>query len=206
MAADLQGATVGDDPNPIRTSDPANAEGRDAWTIALCLSAPPVDGPFVWLWYERCGGPVLLAESRFSGNVCQELDFRRRSSLSRARPSGGPGRRYGVRSTVVTSQLPVKAWYDSIGDPALADSILDRLIHRAYEIPMEGESMRRQRTKTFPVDDRRCQLNSRPVNSRTTSKGGTQHRAKPVTLNRRLLIAVRNRILRKRCRKSAIRA
>ena len=55
--------------------------------------------------------------------------------------------RYGVRSTVVTSQLPVKAWYDSIGDPTLADGILDRLIHGAYEIAMEGESMRRQRAK-----------------------------------------------------------
>ena len=55
--------------------------------------------------------------------------------------------RDGVRSTVVTSQLPVKAWYDSIGDPTLADGILDRLIHGAYEIAMEGESMRRQRAK-----------------------------------------------------------
>ena len=55
--------------------------------------------------------------------------------------------RYGLRSTVVTSQLPVKSWYDSIGDPTLADGILDRLVHGAYEISMEGESMRRKRTK-----------------------------------------------------------
>ena len=55
--------------------------------------------------------------------------------------------RYGSRSTVVTSQLPVKSWYDSIGDPTLADGILDRLIHGAYEIAMEGESMRRKRAK-----------------------------------------------------------
>jgi DNA replication protein DnaC len=55
--------------------------------------------------------------------------------------------RYGLRSTVVTSQLPLKSWYDSIGDPTLADGILDRLIHGAYEISMEGESMRRKRAQ-----------------------------------------------------------
>ena len=58
--------------------------------------------------------------------------------------------RYGRRSTVVTSQLPVKSWYDSIGDPTLADGILDRLIHGAYQIAMEGESMRRKRAKKAP--------------------------------------------------------
>lgn len=55
--------------------------------------------------------------------------------------------RYGLRSTVVTSQLPVKSWYDSIGDPTLADGILDRLIHGAYEIPMKGPSMRGKRAR-----------------------------------------------------------
>lgn len=55
--------------------------------------------------------------------------------------------RYGRRSTVVTSQLPVKSWYDSIGDPTLADGILDRLVHGAYEIAMEGESIRRKRAR-----------------------------------------------------------
>ncbi len=55
--------------------------------------------------------------------------------------------RYGLRSTVVTSQLPVKTWYESIGDPTLADGILDRLVHGAYEIAMEGESMRAKRAK-----------------------------------------------------------
>ena len=55
--------------------------------------------------------------------------------------------RYGLRSTVVTSQLPVKKWYDSIGDPTLADGILDRLVHGVYEIAMEGESMRQKRAK-----------------------------------------------------------
>ncbi len=54
--------------------------------------------------------------------------------------------RYGSRSTVVASQLPVESWYEVIGDPTLADAILDRLVHNAYRVAMEGESMRANRT------------------------------------------------------------
>jgi DNA replication protein DnaC len=64
--------------------------------------------------------------------------------------------RDGRHSTVVTSQLPVTSWYDSIGDPTLADGILDRLVHGAYQIAMEGESMRRQqatRSRSAPEDE-----------------------------------------------------
>jgi DNA replication protein DnaC len=53
--------------------------------------------------------------------------------------------RYARRSTIVASQLPVKKWYDAIGDPTLADGILDRLVHGAYRIELEGESMRKPR-------------------------------------------------------------
>jgi DNA replication protein DnaC len=52
--------------------------------------------------------------------------------------------RYGRRSTVLTSQLPVASWHAQIGDPTLADSILDRLVHNAYRIEMNGESMRKK--------------------------------------------------------------
>lgn len=51
--------------------------------------------------------------------------------------------RYARRSTIVASQLPVKSWYETIGDPTLADGILDRLVHGAYRIDLEGESMRK---------------------------------------------------------------
>jgi DNA replication protein DnaC len=52
--------------------------------------------------------------------------------------------RYGRRSTVLTSQLPVASWHAQIGDPTIADSILDRLVHNAYRIEMHGESMRKK--------------------------------------------------------------
>jgi len=53
--------------------------------------------------------------------------------------------RYQMRSTILTSQLPVAQWHAQIGDPTLADSILDRLVHNAHRIEMQGESMRKKR-------------------------------------------------------------
>lgn len=55
--------------------------------------------------------------------------------------------RYGHRSTLVTSQMPVDKWHELIGDPTLADALLDRLVHNAYRIELKGESMRRRATK-----------------------------------------------------------
>jgi len=51
--------------------------------------------------------------------------------------------RYGRRSTLVTSQLPVKMWHEAIGDATLADAMLDRLVHNAYQIKLLGESRRK---------------------------------------------------------------
>ena len=55
--------------------------------------------------------------------------------------------RHGLRSTIVTSQLPVSKWHDAIGDPTLADAILDRLVHNAYKIVLKGESMRKTKSR-----------------------------------------------------------
>ena len=51
--------------------------------------------------------------------------------------------RYGNRSTLITSQVPIQQWHDAIGDPTLADAILDQLLHNAHRLPLKGESMRR---------------------------------------------------------------
>ena len=51
--------------------------------------------------------------------------------------------RHGSASTIVTSQLPIENWHEHIGDPTIADAILDRLIHNAHKIKMKGGSMRR---------------------------------------------------------------
>jgi len=55
--------------------------------------------------------------------------------------------RNGLRSTLVTSQLPVKHWHEIIADPSLADAILHRLVHNAYKLVLEGDSMRKKRSK-----------------------------------------------------------
>jgi DNA replication protein DnaC len=52
--------------------------------------------------------------------------------------------RYRHRSTVLSSQLPVSSWHKQIGDPTIADSILDRLVHSAYRFELDGESMRKK--------------------------------------------------------------
>ena len=53
--------------------------------------------------------------------------------------------RYQRRSIILTSQLPVAHWHEQIGDPSVADSILDRLVHNAFRIELTGESMRKKR-------------------------------------------------------------
>jgi DNA replication protein DnaC len=59
--------------------------------------------------------------------------------------------RYQTRSTILTSQLPVSRWHEQIGDPTIADGILDRLVHNAHRIELRGESMRKKRNT--PSDD-----------------------------------------------------
>jgi DNA replication protein DnaC len=60
--------------------------------------------------------------------------------------------RHDKRSTIVTSQIPVKLWHETIGNETLADAILDRLIHNAHRLEMKGESMRKSRSKTSKMD------------------------------------------------------
>ena len=55
--------------------------------------------------------------------------------------------RYGRRSTIVTSQLPVEDWHTVIGDPTYADAILDRLVHNAHRLNLTGDSLRKTRGK-----------------------------------------------------------
>jgi DNA replication protein DnaC len=53
--------------------------------------------------------------------------------------------RYGRRSTIITSQIPVDKWHELIGDPTYADAILDRIVHNAHRINLTGHSLRRLR-------------------------------------------------------------
>ena len=58
--------------------------------------------------------------------------------------------RYGRGSTLVTSQIPVQQWFDVVGEPTLADAILDRLVHNAHKIELQGDSLRKLRKNVEP--------------------------------------------------------
>ena len=78
--------------------------------------------------------PMLETERRDFWEICEE--------------------RYQVHSTVLTSQLPVAKWHEQIGDPTIADGILDRLVHNAHRMELRGESIRKTKTvRTEPETD-----------------------------------------------------
>jgi DNA replication protein DnaC len=58
--------------------------------------------------------------------------------------------RHGATATVITSQLPVASWHEIIGEPTFADAILDRIVHNAYRLELDGESLRKPPAK--PID------------------------------------------------------
>lgn len=58
--------------------------------------------------------------------------------------------RQGQGSTIITSQFPVNQWHEIIGDPTVADAILDRLVHQSHRLELKGESMRKNRPE--PAD------------------------------------------------------
>jgi DNA replication protein DnaC len=60
--------------------------------------------------------------------------------------------RYGRRSTILTSQVPIDKWHEVIGNPTYADAILDRLVHNAHRIDLTGDSLRRTRPKPAAKD------------------------------------------------------
>lgn len=58
--------------------------------------------------------------------------------------------RYGRGATIVTSQIPVDRWHDIVGDPTLADAILDRLVHNAHRLELRGDSLRKKARPPTP--------------------------------------------------------
>jgi DNA replication protein DnaC len=69
----------------------------------------------------------------------QPFDHQSRSSLMEIIED-----RHGKRSTIITSQLPIKGWYEVIGEQTIADAILDRVVHNAHRIELKGESLRKK--------------------------------------------------------------
>lgn len=76
--------------------------------------------------------------------------------------------RHQNASTIVTSQLPLTHWHEFIGDPTLADAILDRLIHNAHKIELKGESMRKKKSNLLKKDDLSIEQQGTDLNNEAT--------------------------------------
>jgi len=59
--------------------------------------------------------------------------------------------RHQKHSTIITSQIPVKDWYDIIGEKTIADAVLDRIVHHALRVELYGESLRKKKSKNENV-------------------------------------------------------
>ena len=68
--------------------------------------------------------------------------------------------RYRRKSTLITAQLPVAQWHDMIGEPTIADAILDRIIHNAHRVALEGDSMRRKKASRPLTDVENSETNT----------------------------------------------
>jgi DNA replication protein DnaC len=124
-----------------------NSAARSGYTV-LYIRAPRL---FETLQQSRGDGSHLKALARLSRVqlliiddflLTQLSDVERRDLLEVIED------RYLTGSTIMASQCPIKDWHPNIGDPTLADAIMDRLLHNAYKIEMRGDSMRTRRTPT----------------------------------------------------------
>jgi DNA replication protein DnaC len=61
--------------------------------------------------------------------------------------------RHDRASTIVTSQVPVELWHEHIGNPTIADAVLDRLVHGAHRLELRGESIRKLRAAKTKLDE-----------------------------------------------------
>ena len=59
--------------------------------------------------------------------------------------------RHGKKSTIITSQIPVRDWYDIIGEKTIADAVLDRIVHQAIRVELKGDSLRKKNLKKESV-------------------------------------------------------
>lgn len=111
---------------------------------ALCVRAPRLvhqlavaraDGSYPKLLDQLAKTHVLVLDDFL---VAPMKDTERRDLLEVLED------RYGHSSTVITTQLPTKAWHEAIGEPTIADAICDRLVHNAHVLVLRGGSMRKK--------------------------------------------------------------
>ena len=123
----------------------ANKACRDGYTaryyraprLFQALAMARGDGSYAVFLKKLAKTDLLVIDD---WGIAQLTEFERRDLLEIMED------RHGCRSTLITSQYPVPTWHDRIGEPTLADAILDRIVHNAHKISLKGESMRKTKS------------------------------------------------------------
>ena len=93
--------------------------------------------------------------------------------------------RYGRGATLITSQIPVDRWHDLIGEPTLADAILDRVIHNAHRLQLRGEFPAQEgRPRPSPLDLTGSRHGEITTDQRATRHPGRHQSERPADLDR----------------------
>lgn len=102
------------------------------------LSAAHVDGSFMRLSDKLTKTDLLLIDD-WGMETLKQSEYRDFLEILDDRQGAG--------ATLITSQFPTELWHDTIGNPTVADAILDRLVHNAHRVKLKGETMRRPKGK-----------------------------------------------------------
>lgn len=123
----------------------ANKACRESYTakyyraprLFQCLAMARGDGSYAALLQKIAKADLLVIDD---WGIAPLADSERRDVLEVMED------RHGIRSTLLTSQYPITTWHDIIGEPTMADAILDRIVHNAHKITLTGESMRKTKS------------------------------------------------------------
>jgi DNA replication protein DnaC len=118
---------------------------REGYTVAYARTGRLL-GELATARAEGTYARRLLALSRLDLLVLDDFAMAPLSEMQRRDLFEILDDRYDRHSTLVAAQVPQEHWHESIGDPTLADAILDRLVHNAHKLVLRGESMRKQRS------------------------------------------------------------
>ena len=129
----------------------ASALGQQACTMGYRVIYASTNKLFTKLKMAKADGSYVSEISKLERQQLlilddfglQPLDAQNRSALMEIIED-----RHGKASTIITSQLPVSKWYEIIGEQTIADAILDRIIHDAHRLNLEGESLRKRKGRT----------------------------------------------------------
>jgi hypothetical protein len=123
----------------------AGAEGVPGWIFGAHKRTTELFRDLEVAHADGSIGRVLLKLSRIDVLVLDDFAMAPMKDVERRDFLEICDDRYQNRSMVLTSQVPTDHWHEQIGDPTIADSILDRLVHNAHRIELDGESMRKGR-------------------------------------------------------------